>query len=55
MTEAAEFHLRARLRVRTVPAVHGVNDKRFYYGVANYAMITMGGRMEHFEAVIPEV
>jgi hypothetical protein len=53
--EKPSFHLRARLRVRVAPVVRGIDDDDFYYSIGNYMMITMGGRMEQFECVVPEV
>lgn len=46
------FRLKLRLNVRTIPVVRNVHTD-VLPGLANYIVVTMGGRMKQFEAAIP--
>lgn len=48
-----KLHLRLRLSFKTIPAYSAVTNTEVFNGVANYALITMGGMLRQFEAPIP--
>lgn len=48
------FRFRARLRISTRSPVQTVPENDFPHSIANYVMITMGGRLECFESTIGE-